>query len=58
MSAGGGSPAVVAGSFKAGEHLTDEDNRFVAELEFVQCLANPRYLGYLVRSPFCDVAPE
>jgi len=27
--------------------MTAEDNRFVAELEFVSCLANPKYLGHL-----------
>jgi mediator of RNA polymerase II transcription subunit 31 len=27
--------------------VPDEENRFVVELEFVQCLANPAYVNYL-----------
>ena len=28
--------------------LTADESRFVAELEFIQCLANPHYLAHLV----------
>ncbi|KAG9389645.1 tRNA transferase Trm5/Tyw2 [Carpediemonas membranifera] len=31
-----------------------EDNRFIAELEFVQLLANPNYVGYLAKRKYLE----
>ena len=36
------------------EGRTDEDRRFLLELEFVQCLANPAYLHFLAQHGLLD----
>ncbi|XP_038053872.1 uncharacterized protein LOC119726303 [Patiria miniata] len=40
----------VASAHSAGEGLdAEKKNRFQVELEFVQCLANPHYLNYVIK---------
>ncbi|XP_047135451.1 mediator of RNA polymerase II transcription subunit 31-A [Hydra vulgaris] len=37
--------------------IDDEKNRFIVELEFVQCLANPHYLTFLAQRGYFDSSP-
>ena len=48
------SAAPSAATARLQDLVTDKSRRFAEELEFLQCLANPAYVGWLLSQGYCD----